>query len=204
MLFRSGFNKIKNDIDILEARKELKLEFLNEKIFLMFGLIRKDKGFPQILKHFSSENIGSSKLVIAGDIQDVTLKELNDVINEYDLNNNIILRIGYIEEEDIKYYFAASDYVVLSHQQHFSSFSGPFALSMQYRKPVICSNSKQVGEIVLNNNLGYVYKDEKSLVDAIKKFNINKYEYDPENNIDYYTWSSAANRINEWFNNKND
>jgi len=199
-----GFNKIKNDINMLDARRELKLESLNEKIFLMFGLIRKDKGFPEILKHFSNENIGSSKLVVAGDIQDVTLQELNDMIDKYKLKDNIILRIGYIEEEDIKYYFAASDYVILSHQQHFSSFSGPFALSMQYKKPVICSNSKQVGEIVLNNNLGYIYKDEESLIDAIKKSNLSKYNYDPESNINYYTWDSAADRIKKWLKNKND
>jgi glycosyltransferase involved in cell wall biosynthesis len=192
-----GFNYMDEECCSTASRQKLGLP-LNRKIFLMFGLIRKDKGFPSILENFSHENVRDSILLLAGALQDVTQAEIDETIKKYKLEDTVIFKKGFIKESDVANYFCSCDYVFLSHQEHFNSFSGPLALSMQHKKPVISSFNWQVSSIVEGNNLGYIYKDKQSLSKILKKATEIDYKYN-SSGIDFYSWDSAALRIKDWF-----
>lgn len=164
----------------------------------MFGLIRKDKGFPDVLKNFTYDNIGNSIVLLVGALQDVTQVEIDNVIKNYKLGDTVIFKKGFVEDGKVADYFCSCDYVFLSHQKHFSSFSGPLALSMQYKKPVISSFNWQVSDIVEGNNLGFIFKNDCSLSKILKKSSKIDYRYDA-NGVDFYSWDSAALRIAKWF-----
>lgn len=191
-----GYHKVYDIPDVDFSRKYLNI---NEKcdLFLLFGLIRRDKGFPDILRFFNQEIIGDAKVILAGALQDVTISEINNVIKKYKLQNNIILKIGYIPENEIKYFFSAANCVILSHQPTFKSFSGPLALSMQYKKPVISSNSLQVGDIVKSCQLGYIYNNDIEFSECLKSFN-SKDNYIPREKVEFYTWDNSAKRVKAW------
>ena len=192
-----GFNYNNEECNSLSSRKKLDLP-ASGKIFLMFGLIRKDKGFPDILKNFTGENIGNSKVLLVGALQDVTKIEIDEIIKKYKLEDSIIFRDGFIEEEQVADYFCSCNYVFLSHQRHFISFSGPLALSMQYKKPVISSYNWQVSHIVEGNDLGYIYEDIPSLSKVLKKATRSEYDYNASA-VSFYSWDSAALRIKNFF-----
>jgi len=124
-------------IDIKEARKNLSIN--DEFVILSFGLIRKYKGIPYLIRAFEqlpSEILEKSRLLIVGEIWE-DRKELLDQINASPAHDKITLIDEYVPDDRVSLYFSAADVVVLPYLR--ASQSGIAHIAMSFGKPVVVS-----------------------------------------------------------------
>ena len=167
---KNGEQQISNSV----ARKYLELP-TKGFLALLFGVIRKGKGVLELIELLAANNVNNIILVIAGSPGDITedqIKEHLRIIN-YD---NVILKIEYIKETDIQYYYGACDIVFIPHVASHGGFSGPLSLAAKFGVPVFSTGQGQIGKFINDYNLGLCY-DPKSFK--------NKLEY-LINNINYF------------------
>ncbi|HOW14591.1 glycosyltransferase [Methanosarcina sp.] len=124
-------------LDIKEARKNLSIN--DEFVILSFGLIRKYKGIPYLIRAFEqlpSEILEKSRLLIVGEIWE-DRKELLDQINASPAHDKITLIDEYVPDDRVSLYFSAADVVVLPYLR--ASQSGIAHIAMSFGKPVVVS-----------------------------------------------------------------
>lgn len=163
--------------DELEARKHLNIPE-NKTVLLFFGLIKKEKGLEVLLKaiHELKSKYADILLVIAGRPWNNTFSEYQDIIDRYNLSENCILHTKFIPDEDVKYYYAASDLVVLPYIKIYQS--GVLLMSLSYKKISIVSDLPPMTDIITDNNTGFVFKngDSFSLAKKIEDILSDKYD----------------------------
>ncbi|MFK7947915.1 MAG: glycosyltransferase, partial [Saprospiraceae bacterium] len=95
-----------------EAKQHLQLK-PNDKHVLFFGFIRKYKGLDLLLEAMADKRIQDLgiKAIVAGEYYDEQQQYL-DIIDKHDLHNHIILKDDFIPNDEVRYYFGASDVVV--------------------------------------------------------------------------------------------
>jgi len=119
------------------AKEQLSIN--EEFVVLSFGLIRKYKGIPDLIKAFEqlpSEILQNSRLLIVGEIWD-DRKEIKDQIAASPFKNKITLLDEYVPDERVSLYFSAADVVVLPYLR--ASQSGIAHIAMVFGKPVVVS-----------------------------------------------------------------
>ena len=124
-------------LDIKEARRSLSIK--DDFVILSFGLIRKYKGIPYLIRAFEQlppEILEKSRLLIVGEIWE-DRKELLDQIKASPSYNHITLINEYIPGDKVNVYFSAADVVVLPYLR--ASQSGIAHIAMSFGKPVIVS-----------------------------------------------------------------
>lgn len=147
---------------------------LNEdrNYILFFGLIRGYKGLDLALEAMKDPRIHEKKitLIIAGEFYDkkenyqAALDQLNSIDKEL-----ILLHDFYIPQEDVRYYFAASDCVVQPYKT--ATQSGITQVAYNFNKPMIVTNVGGLPEIVPDGKVGYVVpREPKAIADAILRF----------------------------------
>lgn len=120
-----------------EARKNLSIN--EEFVILSFGLIRKYKGIPYLIRAFEKlplEILEKSRLLIVGEVWE-DRKELLDQITSSPLRDRITLIDEYVPDEKVNMYFSAADVVVLPYLR--ASQSGIAHIAMSFGKPVVVS-----------------------------------------------------------------
>ncbi|MGB9940901.1 glycosyltransferase family 4 protein [Methanosarcina sp.] len=124
-------------LDIKEARRKLSIK--DDFVILSFGLIRKYKGTPYLIRAFEqlpSEILEKSRLLIVGEIWE-DRKELLDQIKASPFYDRITLVDEYVPDDKVNVYFSASDVVVLPYLR--ASQSGIAHIAMSFGKPVVVS-----------------------------------------------------------------
>ncbi len=175
-------------IDKVEARKYLGLD-LNKKIFLFFGQIKKVKGVDILLQAFANVKTNNTDvlLVIAGSVWKTDFSRCEEIIQEYSLQNDVVLDIRFIPEEDIKYYYSASDICMLPYTDVYQS--GVIQLAYGYQKPVIATELPAFTQFVKEGETGYLakVKDVDSLAAAMEKAIDSSYKWEEmgKNGHDY-------------------
>jgi glycosyltransferase involved in cell wall biosynthesis len=165
------------DISKNEARKHLGLP-LNKKIILFFGYFYQYKGLDVMLQSFKMiiEKMNGVLLLIAGQPLK-SWRKYSKMIEKLNLKNHIFLRLEYIPEPEIKYYFQAADIVALPYKEPFDTHGGLGALALSYKKPLIVTDIGGLPEYVydkraiskpedtngLSKNIIRVLKDEHLL-----------------------------------------
>ncbi len=120
------------------ARRELQLGE-NPKIILFFGFIRPYKGLDFLLEAIKilKDRNGNSipfKLLVAGEFyEDRAPYDLT--IQNFALENNVILRTDFIPDNLVKYYLSACDVLVQPYKN--ATQSGVTPLAYQFDKPMI-------------------------------------------------------------------
>lgn len=115
------------------------LSISEEFTILSFGLIRKYKGIPYLIRAFEqlpSEILEKSRLLIVGEVWE-DRKELLDQIKTSPLREKITLVDEYVSDEKVNVYFSAADVVVLPYLR--ASQSGIAHIAMSFGKPVVVS-----------------------------------------------------------------
>lgn len=134
-----------------EAREKLKLP-LEKKIILFFGHIRGYKGLDVLLEAFAT--VTSKKndvlLLIAGTPWEKWDK-YEEIIKKYNLTENIELFLQFIPSDDVKYFYYASDIVVLPYK-NFESQSAVGSVTLSFGKPLIVSDVGGLSEFVKDKN----------------------------------------------------
>jgi glycosyltransferase involved in cell wall biosynthesis len=191
-------------ISVLE--KGFNLKIAGEKILLFFGYIRKYKGLmvlidamPEVLKRFNVT------LIVAGEFYDKPEPYL-DRIKELHLENNIKVVSDFIPDDKIRYFFSASDCVVLPYID--ATQSGIAQIAYYYDKPAIASNVGGLSEVVLNDKTGIIIPpgNPSLLAQAIIRFYeenlVEKFSDAVRQEKENYKWENFVDKILNLYENK--
>jgi glycosyltransferase involved in cell wall biosynthesis len=173
-----------------EAKSFLKI--IDEKIILFFGFIRDYKGLDILLEVMSilKEKL-NLKLLIAGEFYSNKEKYLNQ-IEKLRIKDSLLMFTDFIPTSEVKYYFSASDCVILPYRN--ATQSGIVQIAMNFRKPVIAANVGGLGEVIKEDETGFIVEKEnpQKLAEAIQKFyrenKENLFVSNIEKEIEKYSW----------------
>jgi glycosyltransferase involved in cell wall biosynthesis len=151
-------------------QKDFSIDVENDKVILFFGFVRKYKGLnylidamPEILKKVDL------KLLVVGEFYDDE-KKYREQIKELNLNEYVKVVSDFVPDEKVKYFFSASDVVVLPYSD--ATQSGIIQIAYYYDKPVIATDVGGLSEVVINNETGFIIepKSSKAISEAVIKF----------------------------------
>jgi glycosyltransferase involved in cell wall biosynthesis len=137
------------------------LDLPNDKIILLFfGMIKKVKGLDVLLQSFRKavDENPNIILLIAGKPWKDDFTAYQKIIDKKNLTEHVVLHTNFIPHELVKYYYCASDLVVLPYKKIYQS--GVLMMALSYEKPVLVSNLAPFKEIIADNENGFVFKSE--------------------------------------------
>lgn len=136
-----------------EKAKE-KLRIREENTLLFFGFVREYKGLtyliqamPEILNHIDA------RLLIAGEFWEDKSHYLK-LIHSLDIDKKVTIVDRYIPNEEIPYFFYASDIVILPYTS--VTGSGLVQLAFGFGKPVVVSRVGALSEVVCDKKTGFL------------------------------------------------
>lgn len=179
------------------ARQKLGIN-LTDKIVLFFGLIRKYKGLDMLLDAFAElKSMPDLKLIIAGEFYEDKQPYL-DLINQYQIQEQVILHDKFIANEDVKLYFSAADLVALPYRS--ATQSGVTQVSFHFEVPTLVTNVGGLGEIIPDKVAGYVVESNgKAIADGIKDYFDNNrmasFTEGMKKEKQKYDWSIFVNEV---------
>ena len=141
-----------------DARNLLGID-INKKVLLFFGYIRRYKGLDILLKAINilKRKRSDILLIIAGkEIEPFT--GYQKMIDELDIGENIIKKIGYIPINECSLYFSSADVVVLPYREIYQS--GVVFLSYGHSRPVMVTNVGAFSEAVEDGKSGFIVEPE--------------------------------------------
>ena len=152
----------------MDARKALKLP-TDKQLVLFFGLIRNYKGLDMLLDAMNElKSHPNIVLVIAGEFYEDKQPYL-DLIEKYQIQNQVILHGKFIANEDVKLYFSAADLVALPYRS--ATQSGVTQVSFHFEVPTLVTNVGGLGEIIPDKVAGYVVAPNgKEIAEGIKDY----------------------------------
>lgn len=189
-------------VDKDEAKKNLKLT--DEKVLLFFGFIRDYKGLDVLIEAFSLVRKELDvKLIVAGEFYEPEEKYLK-LIKQHQLEESIILKKDFIPTSEVKYYFSASDAVVLPYKS--ATQSGIVQVAVNFCMPVIATNVGGIGEVIEDGKTGFVVEKEnpEKFAQAIVSFYKEGKEKEFTDNMsslkDKYSWQNFVKGMFELIN----
>jgi len=139
-----------------EAKRKLGLQ--GKKVLLLFGLIRKGKGYEHVVRAFQRvrKKIPNAVLLIVGAVRegemywgDKYLEYLRRLVKKLGLGDCVRFFTRYIPDDEVPVFFGAADVVVLPYEKgkSYYSASGILHLAMNFNTPVIAARTLQFLEI---------------------------------------------------------
>jgi glycosyltransferase involved in cell wall biosynthesis len=170
------------------------------RVILFFGFIRKYKGLDILLQAFKSaidEQPGLNlRLLVAGEFYDDE-NIYQEIINREGIRDSLILKTQYIPQQEVKYYFCASDVVVQPYRN--ATQSGVTPLAYHFEKPMIVTNVGALADYVPHERAGLVTQpDAPSLAMAILRyFELGEQYFIPHlrKEKQQYSWKNLVNAI---------
>ena len=154
----------KNNISRENARRKLGIN-QNDFVFLFFGMIRHYKGLETLIFNFKLlknhyENI--SLLIVGRPHNKIISRHIEEITND----SKIYSFLKFIPDDEVQYFFNASDVVVLPYKNILTS--GAALLSLSFGKKIIVPNFGCIPELIKNIN-GYIYYSEDELIRTMEK-----------------------------------
>nr|MDO8062121.1 glycosyltransferase [Candidatus Freyrarchaeum guaymaensis] len=140
-----GVDEVEERLELDEAKRMLGLE--DRKVVLFFGYLAGYKGVETLIDGFKllAERHADWLLIVGGG-EHPRLKNkaayrryLAELRNRALSISGQTMFTGFIPDEELAVYISAADLIVLPYRLSMSS-SGPFALAVSYKKPVVASN----------------------------------------------------------------
>lgn len=189
-------------VSMREAREKLKLHPA-DKIVLFFGLIRHYKGLDILMEAIAHTEIKKQniKLLIAGEFYEDKQPYL-DLIQKHSLQDQIILHDTFIANEDVRYYFCASNLVAQTYRN--ATNSGVTMVGYYYEKPMLVTNVGGLAEIIPNEKCGYVVENSIPLIsEKILEYFLKNKEEEFTKNVRFerkkYEWKEFISSLLELF-----
>lgn len=178
-----------------EARAKLGLD-ANAKILLFFGFIRKYKGLDLLFEAMAKLQDKNIKLLVAGEFYEDE-KPYQEKIDQLGIRDSLLLRTGFIDNVDVRYYLCAADAVVQPYRN--ATQSGVTPLAYHFERPMIVTNVGGLPALVPHEKVGLVCQPEPaSIAKAIEHF----YELGEDYFIPHlrteklkYSWDKLVNSI---------
>lgn len=169
-------------------------------MLLFFGFVREYKGLKYLIDALEEVKriIPDIQLWIVGDFGEDKAEYLEQ-IQRNDLCQSIHLAEGYIPDQEVEKYFAASDLVVLPYVS--ATQSGIVQIAYGFEKPVVVTNVGGLPDVVDNGKTGYVVESQSAdaIADAILKFyridNNIKWDEHIRNKSDEFSWDRMVEKI---------
>ena len=196
------FNAFKiQNLDKTEGRRQLGIAE-EEKVLLFFGFVRGYKGLKHLIRAMQRivNNVEQAKLLIVGDFAG-DKEEYLKLIEEYGVKDYIEIHDGYIPDQEVEKFFAASDVVVLPYES--ATQSGIVQIAYGFEKPVIATKVGGLPEVVLDGKTGYIVppKDSEKLAERITDYFEKNKEMEFQENIQKeaykYSWEHMTEIISE-------
>lgn len=202
LLFHPVYSNFGESVSKEIARDKLKLT--SNKVMLFFGFIRDYKGLDVLLEAVSLiKDKMDFALVVAGEFYSNEDKYISQIKN-LGLDNTVKLFSDFIPSNEVKYYFCASDVVVLPYKT--ATQSGIVQIANNFNKPMISTNVGGLGEVIETGKTGYLVEKENpiELAKAILKYYNENKEAEFANNIRTesakYSWSEFVKGMMELVN----
>lgn len=158
-----------NAVSREEACKKLGLNPA-DKYILFFGFIRKYKGLDLLLDAMKDERIKQSgiKLIVAGEFYGDGDSYIQQIQNN-GIIDSVKLFTEFIPNDEIKYYFSATDLVVQPYRT--ATQSGITQVAYHFEKPMVVTNVGGLAEVVPDGKVGFVTApDPTEIANAIIRF----------------------------------
>lgn len=198
------FSLFGDGVDKEQAKNNLKLK--DKNILLFFGFIRDYKGLDILIEAFSIVRKSIDvKLIVAGEFYELEEKYIK-LIQKHKLEEAVILKKDFIPTSDVKYYFSASDAVVLPYKS--ATQSGIVQVAVNFCMPVIASNVGGIGEVIEDGKTGFIVEKEnpEKLAQAIIRFYNEDREKEFSDNMkslkEKYSWQNFVKGMFELINNR--
>ena len=182
------------------AKKNLGID-VDQKYILFFGFIRDYKGLDLLLHAMSDQRVKSLgvKLIIAGEFY-TDADPYYDIMDKYDLYDQLVLATDFIPDSEVGNYFNAVDMVVQPYKD--ATQSGVTQIAYHFEKPMLVTNVGGLPEIVPHLKTGYVVDvDPQKIADGIVDFYENNREEAMISNCKLekvkYSWETMLDRIGE-------
>jgi len=121
---------------------------------LFFGLVRAYKGVDMLLEALSFLRADLNfKLVIAGEFYE-KFDKYQKLIEQFDLEDRLIIRNEYIPNEDVPKLFCASDAIVLPYRT--ATQSGVVPIALHFERPVIVTRVGSLAAMIEKHSLGLI------------------------------------------------
>ena len=163
------FDNYGTAVDREKALSELHLSD-GFRYLLFFGFIREYKGLDLLIKAFADKRLRKKKLrlIIAGEFYEDPTR-YKQLLNLYDLDNDVIIHDAFIKDSEVPLYFGAADLVVQPYKS--ATQSGVTQIAFHYGKPMLVTDVGGLREIVPDGVCGYVVQpQEEDIAEAIFDF----------------------------------
>lgn len=163
------YNHYGEAISKAEACNYLNLDSTKKRL-LFFGLIRKYKGVDLLIEAMNIVNtkLNSVELIIAGEFYDEQEK-YTDLIKTHNLQSVIKVTSGFIPDNDLKYYFCASDLIVFPYRT--ATQSGVTQVAYNFNKPMLVTKVGGLPDLVAENRAGlHCQPNAESIAEQILNF----------------------------------
>ncbi|MGI6717750.1 MAG: glycosyltransferase [Bacteroidales bacterium] len=187
-----------------DALDYLKLD-KSKRYVLFFGLVRMYKGLDLLLKAFADERIKKMgiKLLVAGEFYDDP-KIYYDIIEEYNIKDNILINNAFILDNEIKYYFCGADIIAQPYKS--ATQSGVTQIAYHFNRPMLVTNVGGLPEIVKHNSIGYVVEPNPTdIANALVDFFTNNREEEFSKQVEVekekLSWSVFVEELKTLLNN---
>ena len=130
----------------------------SKMVFLIFGYLDSRKGIADVMEaigNISRETSQKGCLLIVGPWEENERKLFNIQLPKIKQTTGfqIVVKDGFVKDEDIQQYFKVADYAFALYNNHFG-MSAIMVRAAAAQKPLISSNFGLIGKIVVENELG--------------------------------------------------
>lgn len=156
-----------------KAREQLQID-QGQRVLLFFGFVRKYKGLQYLLEAMKllKERDFKVQLWVVGDFGE-DKDEYVEQIRRFEIEDQVQMVEGYVPDDEVEKYFAASDLVVLPYLS--ATQSGIVQIAFGFEKPVLVTEVGGLPDVVTNGKTGYVVKPRSAemIAEAIMDYYIN-------------------------------
>lgn len=171
------------------------------KYILFFGIIRRYKGLDLLLYALANEKLKDHKLklIVAGEFYE-DRSYYDNIIGKLNLKDKVIFTDSFVPDDEIKYYFGASDIVAQTYKN--ATQSGVTQIAYHFERPMLVTNVGGLSEIVPDQKVGYVTEtNPDSIAEALADFFNNSREEEFSKNASIeknrFGWDKLINAIEE-------
>ena len=167
------------------------------KYILFFGLIRDYKGLDLLIEAMPMVKEKSVRLIIAGEYYS-DRDFYTDLLQKNGLKDTVIDVNGFVAQDEVKYYFCASDLVVQPYKS--ATQSGVTQIAYHFNKPMVVTNVGGLTEMCPHGKVGYVVEpNPREVAKGINQFFLETdLEQMTKNIIEEkkkYSWNKLSNEI---------
>lgn len=184
-----------------KAREQLQID-QGQRVLLFFGFVRKYKGLQYLLEAMKllKERDFKVQLWVVGDFGE-DKDEYVEQIRRFKIEDQVQMVEGYVPDDEVEKYFAASDLVVLPYLS--ATQSGIVQIAFGFEKPVLVTEVGGLPDVVTNGKTGYVVEPQSAemIAEAIMDYYINNrreaFVSQIEKEKDRFSWKTFVDTMME-------